>query len=118
MKWSADSKTTRLLDAAAADGTPSWVVEELRQRFTRLEREAPPGVSDDRRDCPGEKTEKEKPVKGRIDLNVVACDITKREGGATNQSIAQVKETLRITLDLLADYPASQVLALLEAIHG
>jgi len=50
----------------------------------------------------------------KINLNTLARDITLNEGGAINQSIAQVKETLRIALLKLRAYPASQVLELWE----
>mgnify|MGYP001571593917 CR=1 FL=1 len=50
-----------------------------------------------------------------INLNVLAREITMIEGKHESLSIAQVKEVLKITLDLLADAQPSLVLATLEA---
>jgi len=50
----------------------------------------------------------------RINENVLARNITKREGGALSLSIGQVKEVLRLTLEELATYPASSVMELVE----
>lgn len=50
-----------------------------------------------------------------INLNKLALQITEEEGGKQNLSIAQVKEVLRISLDLLAQEAPSDVLKLLES---
>ena len=52
-----------------------------------------------------------------INLNSLARDICMFEDGAVNQNVAEVKEQLRITLDLLTYYRPSQVLALLEGLR-
>jgi len=49
-----------------------------------------------------------------INLNKLAIEITKKEGGKTNLSIGQVKEVLKITLDLLSEEAPSDVLDILE----
>lgn len=38
-----------------------------------------------------------------VNLNTLARDITKQEGGKVNLSIAQVKEVLRLTFEKLAE---------------
>jgi hypothetical protein len=50
-----------------------------------------------------------------INQNKLAVEIQKREGGKKLTDIAQVKECLKHTLDLLADEPTSDVLKLLES---
>lgn len=50
-----------------------------------------------------------------INLNKLAVNITTQEGGKINLSIAQVKEVLRITLDILGTEKPSDVLKLLES---
>lgn len=50
----------------------------------------------------------------RINENEMARSIAKREGGAVNLSIAQVKEVQRLTLNYLAGWPASSVMELVE----
>lgn len=50
-----------------------------------------------------------------ISLNEMALDIAAEEGGKKNLSIAQIKEVLKITLNLLAKEPPSDVLKLLES---
>jgi len=49
-----------------------------------------------------------------INLNKLAVEISKKEGGEQNLSIGQIKEVLRITLDILAKHEPSAVLAMLE----
>ena len=51
----------------------------------------------------------------KINLNDLAATITAREGGKKNLDIAQVKEVLGITLDLLAKEKPSAVLEVLES---
>jgi len=41
--------------------------------------------------------------KKTINENLLAISVCGQEGGAVSQNIGQVKETVRITLDLLAD---------------
>jgi hypothetical protein len=49
-----------------------------------------------------------------INENKLAKEIADREGGKLNLTIAQIKEVLRITLDLLSEHTASQILLLIE----
>lgn len=48
-----------------------------------------------------------------INLNKLACQIAEKEGKKISLSIAQIKEVLRITLDLLSKEKSSEVLRLL-----
>lgn len=50
----------------------------------------------------------------KINQNVLAKQISLEEGLAIEISIAQVKEVLRITLDILATKKPSEVLQMLE----
>lgn len=54
----------------------------------------------------------------KINMNVLARDITLAEGGARALPIGQVKEVLRIVVDKLAAEKPSAVLALLETRQG
>lgn len=38
-----------------------------------------------------------------INENLLAISVAGQEGGAVSQNIGQIKETIRLTLDLLAD---------------
>lgn len=52
----------------------------------------------------------------KINLNSLAKTIASEEGKLVEVNVAQIKEVLRITLDILAnDYMPSEVLALLES---
>lgn len=52
----------------------------------------------------------------KINLNTLAKTIASEEGKLVEVNVAQIKEVLRITLDILAnDYQPSEVLALLES---
>jgi hypothetical protein len=50
-----------------------------------------------------------------INLNTLAKIITEREDGPRQIDIAQTKQILRIALEELAQFPASEIHALLEA---
>ena len=50
----------------------------------------------------------------QINLNRFARDVTLTENGVVHQNVAEIKETLRIVLTMLAGYRPSQVLELLE----
>ena len=50
-----------------------------------------------------------------INLNTLAKDIAVQEGGKKEISIAQIKEVLKITLDILASQKPSEVLKVLES---
>lgn len=52
-----------------------------------------------------------------MNLNKLARDIALREGGKQNQSIAQVKETLRIALESLAAMDPVDALILLRRVR-
>jgi hypothetical protein len=54
----------------------------------------------------------------KINMNELAKEITLAEGKKVNLSIAQVKEVLKITLDILDDYYPSEVLDLIERVGG
>lgn len=49
-----------------------------------------------------------------MNLNTLALEITMREGKNQKVNIAQVKEILKITMSLLAEQKASDVLKLLN----
>ncbi len=49
-----------------------------------------------------------------INLNDMAVEIAKKEGLKEQMNIAQIKEILKITLELLSTYPVKDVLATLE----
>jgi hypothetical protein len=51
-----------------------------------------------------------------MNLNELAKRITEREGGKVNLSIAQVKEVLGITLELLAELPDDEVRRLMNRV--
>lgn len=53
-----------------------------------------------------------------MNLNQLAREITLAEGGKVNQNIAQVKETLRITLEKLAPLSIAELLQLLAPYRG
>ncbi len=50
----------------------------------------------------------------KINENLLAKHIACREGKCQQLTIAQIKEVLKVTLELLATHPASEVLALVE----
>src|SRR5690349_12213304 len=49
-----------------------------------------------------------------VNLNTLAKDITKKEGGKVNLGIGQVKETMRITLTELAAMPETEALKVIR----
>lgn len=49
-----------------------------------------------------------------VNLNDLARDITKKEGGSVNLSIGQVKEVMRLTLEELASRTDEEVLELIN----
>lgn len=49
-----------------------------------------------------------------MNLNKLAVEISKREKGREEVSIAQIKEILRITLELLKQYPSWDVLQTID----
>jgi hypothetical protein len=51
----------------------------------------------------------------KINQNTLAKEISQQEGGLDELNIGQIKEVLRITLELLAEKKPSEVLALLES---
>lgn len=53
----------------------------------------------------------------KINENELAKAIAQREGKCQQLTIAQIKEVLKVTLEMLALYPASEVMALIEK-HG
>jgi len=50
----------------------------------------------------------------KLNLNKLAEDVTRAEGGKKSINIGQVKEVIRLTFKKLKKYPASQVLAKIE----
>ena len=52
-----------------------------------------------------------------VNENVLARAVALREGGKKQVSVGQVKQVLKIALDILATHKPSEVLALLEK-HG
>ena len=50
----------------------------------------------------------------RLNLNKLAKDVSEREGGKIEVNIAQIKEVIRHTLDVLSVEKPSSVLAVLE----
>lgn len=49
-----------------------------------------------------------------MNLNKLAVDVCRREGGARNLSIAEVKEVIRIVFVLLKDYEGWDILQTIE----
>ena len=50
----------------------------------------------------------------KINENTLAKMVSEEEGGGENLSIAQIKEVINVTLDLLSEYKMSEVVALIE----
>ncbi len=50
----------------------------------------------------------------KLNLNTLAKNVAKREGGKNQVNIAQIKEVIRHTLDVLSVEKPSAVLAVLE----
>ena len=53
----------------------------------------------------------------KINLNELAAEIAKEEGGAVEQNIAQIKETLGITLRKLALYKDEEILEVINRLR-
>lgn len=50
----------------------------------------------------------------KINMNKVAKEVAAKEGGVQSVSIAQIKEVLRLGIDVLKGFKVSQVVELLE----